>query len=168
MTKLETVRNLNDSGPQLQIVESVRTLQESVSLMREDLRRLPGAISTETAQALEPLDRMARALDQGLDTHLAIIQPLIDQATSEMQQRIERLAHDRVQRSVRMALEQHRKAMKMSRSAEGWMKEAKGLRVQKAELQGQIQSLRLRFWTATGIASSLAVVLLLMIFARIL
>lgn len=48
MTKLETVRALNNSGPQLQIVESVRSLQQ-------DMKLLPEAVATEVVQALEPL-----------------------------------------------------------------------------------------------------------------
>ena len=54
MTKLETVRALNDSGPQLQIVESVRTLQQAVSLMHEDLKRLPGAVSALDLAGRQP------------------------------------------------------------------------------------------------------------------
>jgi hypothetical protein len=91
----------------------------------------------------------------------------IAQTTSELQQRIERLAHDRVQRAVNMARDQHRKAMKAGKAADGWMKEAKASRKEKAELKEQIQNLKLRFWTATGSAATLAVVLLLMILVRI-
>lgn len=87
MTKLETVRDLNDSGPQLQIVESVRTLQQSVSLMHEDLKRLPGAISTETTQALEPLARLRQDVMQVLeayDTVTAIQRKSLDELTQQM------------------------------------------------------------------------------------
>ena len=87
MTKLETVRALNDSGPQLQIVESVRTLQQSVSLMHEDLKRLPGAVSTETAQTLEPLARLRQDVTQVLEAYdkvTAIQRKTLDELTEQM------------------------------------------------------------------------------------
>ncbi|HHF8725129.1 TPA: hypothetical protein ACPT3M_005427 [Klebsiella pneumoniae] len=87
MTKLETVRALNDSGPQLQIVESVRTLQQSVSLMHEDLMRLPGAVSTETAQTLEPLARLQQDVTQVLEAYdkvTAIQRKTLDELTEQM------------------------------------------------------------------------------------
>jgi hypothetical protein len=85
MTKLETVRALNDSGPQLQIVESVRTLQQSVSLMHEDLKRLPGAVSTETAQTLEPLARLRQDVTQVLEAY--------DKVTAIQRNVLEELTH---------------------------------------------------------------------------
>ena len=87
MTKLETVRALNDSGPQLQIVESVRTLQQAVSLMREDLKQLPGAVSTETAQTLEPLTRLRQDVTQVLEAYdrvTAIQRKTLDELTQQM------------------------------------------------------------------------------------
>lgn len=87
MTKLETVRALTDSGPQLQIVESVRTLQQAVSLMHDDLKRLPGAVSTETAQALEPLARLRQDVTQVLDAYVeveAIQRKALDELTQQM------------------------------------------------------------------------------------
>ncbi|WP_223937957.1 hypothetical protein, partial [Aeromonas caviae] len=87
MTKLETVRALNDSGPQLQIVESVRTLQQSLSLMHEDLKRLPVAVSTETAQTLEPLARLQQDVTQVLEAYdkvTAIQRKTLDELTEQM------------------------------------------------------------------------------------
>lgn len=87
MTKLETVRALNDSGPQLQIVESVRTLQQSLSLMHEDLKRLPVAVSTETAQTLEPLARLRQDVTQVLEAYdkvTAIQRKTLDELTQQM------------------------------------------------------------------------------------
>lgn len=87
MSKLETVRALNDSGPQLQIVESVRTLQQVVSLMHEDLKRLPGAVSTETAQALEPLARLRQDVTHVLEAYdkvTAIQRKTLDELAQQM------------------------------------------------------------------------------------
>jgi chromosome segregation ATPase len=87
MTKLEIVRALNDSGPQLQIVESIRILQQSVSLMHEDLKSLPGAISTETAQALEPLARLRQDVMRAIQAYDAVTaaqRKAMDELTQEM------------------------------------------------------------------------------------
>lgn len=87
MTKLQTVQALNDSGPQLQIVQSVRTLQQAVSQMHEDLKGLPGAVSVETAQALEPLARLRQDVTQVLeayDTMTAHQRKALDELTQEM------------------------------------------------------------------------------------
>ncbi|WP_223920811.1 hypothetical protein [Aeromonas caviae] len=78
---------LNDSGPQLQIVESVRTLQQSLSLMHEDLKRLPVAVSTETAQTLEPLARLQQDVTQVLEAYdkvTAIQRKTLDELTEQM------------------------------------------------------------------------------------
>jgi chromosome segregation ATPase len=87
MMKLETVRALNDSGPQLQIVESVRTLQQVVSQMHEDLKSLPGAVSTETAQALEPLARLRQDVTQVLEAYDKVTahqRKALDELTQQM------------------------------------------------------------------------------------
>jgi ABC-type transporter Mla subunit MlaD len=71
----------------LQIVESVRTLQQAVSLMHDDLKRLPGAVSTETAQALEPLARLRQDVTQVLDAYVeveAIQRKALDELTQQM------------------------------------------------------------------------------------
>lgn len=66
MSKLEMVRNFNDTEPQLQIVQSVKTLQQTVREMNDDLNRLPGAVSAETASALEPLSKLRQEVKQVL------------------------------------------------------------------------------------------------------
>jgi len=48
MTKMSTVRALNDSGPQLQIVEAVREMQSS-------LQALPPALAGELTETMRPL-----------------------------------------------------------------------------------------------------------------
>jgi len=66
MTKLETVQRLGDSAaPQLQIVESVRALQQTVST-------LPAAVAAETAAALEPLTRLRLDVQRVLETYDAV------------------------------------------------------------------------------------------------
>jgi len=144
--------------------ELIRQIQR----MREDLDHLPEAIARQTAQALEPLDRMAAALDQGLDTQRAIMEPLIREAVIQLHQKIDGLAHDRVQRSVAMAREQHRKAMEASRALKGWMGEAKASRARKSEMQEQIRKLTIWAWTATGTAAALFLALIMVVIGKLL
>lgn len=80
MTKIETVRALNDSGTQLLIVDSLRLLQQ-------DLARLPQAISSETAQALEPLARLRQDVGKvliGYEKVTAHQRQVLDALTQEM------------------------------------------------------------------------------------
>ncbi len=87
MSKLEIVRSLSDSQPQLQIVQSVRELQQAVQQMHQDLQSLPSAIATETAQTLEPLSQIQRSVAQALqliDTVTAAQRRTLDELTKEM------------------------------------------------------------------------------------
>jgi ABC-type transporter Mla subunit MlaD len=96
MSKLETVRALNDSGPQLQIVESVGNLQKIVKLMHEDLNQLPDAISARVAETLEPLEKLHENVTQLLPTISAIaavqrraIEETVQELTSKAAQAFE-------------------------------------------------------------------------------
>lgn len=71
MSKLETVKDLNTTGPQVKIVESVRELQQTVNALAEDLNRLeleklPGAVSSEIVAALEPLEGLKESVTKAL------------------------------------------------------------------------------------------------------
>lgn len=90
MSKLETVRGLNDSAPQLQIVESVRALQQTlgqlqqtVALMHQDMGRLPNAVARETAQALTPLSTLAGRLDEVLSIQRQAVDELVDELVTK-------------------------------------------------------------------------------------
>lgn len=87
MSKLETVRALNDSVPQLQIVESVRALQQVVSLMHEDLIHLPESVASETAQALQPLTKLRQDVAQVMgayDKVTALQRKTLEELTQHM------------------------------------------------------------------------------------
>ena len=65
MSKLETVRALDASAPQLQIVESVKALQET-------LKALPDAVALEVANALSPLRTLPQDVRKALEAFDAI------------------------------------------------------------------------------------------------
>lgn len=73
MTKLEMVRRLDDTGPQLQIVTAVREMQIS-------LQALPDAIAATVA----PLQAQAETMAQRLDEALAAQRRAIEALTAEM------------------------------------------------------------------------------------
>ena len=55
MSKIETMRSLNATGPQLAIIESIQALRQDVNFLRQDLQELPAAIATEVMTTIEPL-----------------------------------------------------------------------------------------------------------------
>lgn len=58
LSKLEIVRNLNDSGPQLQIVTVMRTLEKITQQLSDELKLLPEAIAQEVAPVIELEERV--------------------------------------------------------------------------------------------------------------
>jgi hypothetical protein len=87
MSKLETVRALNDSAPQLQLVESMRSLQQAVRGMAEDLKRLPESIASETAGALQPLSGLRQEVTRVLEAYetvVALQRKTLDELTEQM------------------------------------------------------------------------------------
>ena len=92
MSKLGTVRALNDTGPQLEIVRSVRDLQSEVQSLKQDLNRLPQAIAQETAQALEPLSQLQQNLDSVTQAQRATLEDLTREIASSAAQSLEQRA----------------------------------------------------------------------------
>jgi DNA repair exonuclease SbcCD ATPase subunit len=117
MSKLETVRGLNDSSPNLQIVAAVRTLQQIAQQMSDDLRSLPEAISKEVAPLVE-LEQIVGEIAQAQRT---AISALVEQISGETKQGLKEVS-DQIQISAQAlkplpALlqnleEQERKSMK--------------------------------------------------------
>ena len=91
MTKIETVKSLNDSEPQLLIVESVRTLEETVTLMQKDLKILPAAVANETTNALRPLTVLQEEVN-GILAHFDKLTNIQRQSLNELSQEISRRA----------------------------------------------------------------------------
>lgn len=94
MSKLETVKALNDLKPQLQIVASVKTLQQAIQQMSDDMSQLPGAVSTETAKVLEPLTSLSQDVKKALEAYdliTAAQRQTLDNLTEEQRQQIEQL-----------------------------------------------------------------------------
>lgn len=66
MTKIETVKALDDTEPQLAVVASIRAMEASVKALQTDLAALPSAVASETAMALQPLMHLRRDLEVAL------------------------------------------------------------------------------------------------------
>ncbi len=92
MSKLETVRRLKNTGPQLQIVESVVNLQTEVQELKQSLNSLPQAIANETAKALEPLSQLQQNLDTVTAAQRATLEDLTREIASSAAQSIEQKA----------------------------------------------------------------------------
>lgn len=66
MTKTETVRALDDTGPQLQIVASIRALEQTVKALQLDLAALPLGVAQKTATVLVPVVQLRQDLEVAL------------------------------------------------------------------------------------------------------
>ena len=80
MSKIETLKAYAREQPQLQIVESVRALQQTVGT-------LPAAVAAETAAALEPLAALRLDVQRVLEAYdqvTAIQRRALDSLTAEM------------------------------------------------------------------------------------
>jgi ElaB/YqjD/DUF883 family membrane-anchored ribosome-binding protein len=70
MSKIETVKALNDSGPQLQVVESVQSLKRQISSLPEILRELTQENLVELAGLAGRMDTSMSALVKAMDAVL--------------------------------------------------------------------------------------------------
>lgn len=61
MTKTETVRALNDSGPQLQTIEAVRAMRQETKRLRSQLEQLAPTVE-QVRQSIERVNRSAESL----------------------------------------------------------------------------------------------------------
>jgi uncharacterized phage infection (PIP) family protein YhgE len=87
MSKLETVRALNDSAAQVQIAQNLVSLQQSLSVVQEQLERLPESIASETSSALEPLSRVRQEVSAALgsfETVVSLQRRTLDELTEQM------------------------------------------------------------------------------------
>lgn len=66
MSKTETVRALDDTGPQLQIVASIRALEQTVKALQADLAALPLGVAQKTATALLPVAQLRQDIEVAL------------------------------------------------------------------------------------------------------
>lgn len=81
MSKLETVKGLAGSGQQLQIVQAIQQLQQTLS----ELQSLPEQLASQTAQTLQPLQQLP---EQTASSTRAALAPLetVRQQIDQMQQ----------------------------------------------------------------------------------
>ena len=91
MSKLETVRALNDSKPQLELISAVQRLEQTVQQLRQELGVLPQTLADEVVRVLEPLQDVLTLPDQvramsALQRDL--ISVLVSQGTEEIREQV--------------------------------------------------------------------------------
>lgn len=91
MSKLETVRALNDSKPQLELISAVQRLEQTVQQLRQELGVLPPTLADEVVRVLEPLQDVLTLPDQvramsALQRDL--ISVLVSQGTEEIREQV--------------------------------------------------------------------------------
>lgn len=162
MSKLETVRRLNDSEPQLEIVKNMKALQQTVSVLQAELKALPDAVASETSQALEPLRKLEEGVRKALEA--------FDQVTeaqrrtwSEMAQEMARKASQSLSSAsegLRGTLDSlkasstatERTAEESRRLIEQQAHTSEGLRQAALILHSRLESWWTRAWTGAAIA----------------
>lgn len=91
MSKLEPVRALNDSKPQLELISAVQRLEQTVQQLRQELGVLPPTLADEVVRVLEPLQDVLTLPDQvramsALQRDL--ISVLVSQGTEEIREQV--------------------------------------------------------------------------------
>ncbi|MCX0433393.1 hypothetical protein OD808_21185 [Aeromonas veronii] len=91
MSKLETVRALNDSKPQLELISAVQRLEQTVQQLRQELGALPPTLADEVVRVLEPLQDVLTLPEQvramsALQKDL--ISVLVSQGTEELREQV--------------------------------------------------------------------------------
>lgn len=91
MSKLETVRALNDSKPQLELISAVQRLEQTVQQLRQELGVLPPTLADEVVRVLEPLQDVLTLPDQVRamsDLQRDLISVLVSQGTEELREQV--------------------------------------------------------------------------------
>lgn len=91
MSKIETVRALNDSKPQLELISAVQRLEQTVQQLRQELGVLPPTLADEVVRVLEPLQDVLTLPDQVRamsDLQRDLISVLVSQGTEELREQV--------------------------------------------------------------------------------
>ena len=91
MSKLETVRALNDSKPQLELISAVQRLEQTVQQLRQELGVLPPTLADEVVRVLEPLQDVLTLPDQVRamsSIQRDLISVLVSQGTEEIREQV--------------------------------------------------------------------------------
>ncbi|WP_235695798.1 hypothetical protein [Aeromonas veronii] len=91
MSKLETVRALNDSKPQLELISAVQRLEQTVQQLRQELGVLPPTLADEVVRVLDPLQDVLTLPDQVRamsDLQRDLISVLVSQGTEELREQV--------------------------------------------------------------------------------
>lgn len=149
MSKTETVRRLNDCGPQLQIVASVRSLEHTMAQMREDLAQLPQGVATETAQALEPLDQLRQDVRKALEAYdqvTAIQRKTLDELTQEVTRKATEAFGRQAQALAATTADLQRATQQVAAMADQLQPTERHLAQQANRMQQWAETLRPRLW----------------------
>ena len=91
MSKLETVRALNESKPQLELISAVQRLEQTVQQLRQELGVLPPTLADEVVRVLEPLQDVLTLPDQVRamsSIQRDLISVLVSQGTEEIREQV--------------------------------------------------------------------------------
>jgi len=114
MSKTEIVKSLNDCGPQLQILQTLREIssqgqslsqelaplaqtlreqadrmQEQTLALAEDMKSLPQALASEVAPMLAELERLAQLLDQNMAAQRATFGAIAEASAESWKQQLQ-------------------------------------------------------------------------------
>jgi len=124
MSKTETVRALNDSGPQLQIVRTITELQRQIEALQPQ-RQIQSALlelESQTKSSIQQLQKqLAQAQSQsleGLAEKIATMAQAMEQLSSTAQSAIEEMQQSAEQQALSWSQEQTKVAKSWQTAAE--------------------------------------------------
>ncbi|WP_253865595.1 hypothetical protein [Aeromonas sobria] len=91
MSKIETVKALDNSQPQLALISAVQRLEQTVQQLRQELGALPPTLADEVVRVLEPLQDLLALPDQvrAMSTlQKDLISVLVSQGTEELREQV--------------------------------------------------------------------------------
>ena len=158
MSKLETVKGLAASGQQLQIVQAIQQLQQSMN----ELQSLPEQTASSTRTALAPLQQVRQQIDQ-MRRELATLPEAVASETSQALSVLERLredvrevlaAYQRVTDHQRQSLDSLTNEM-ANKAGDAFEKKASSLNELLGALEGKTSELATSIQKLTGTAQQI-------------
>lgn len=122
MSKLQTVKALNDSSQQLQTIEQARQLQEAAHLLRQSLDSLPEAVAQQVSESLQSLDRVSSQVQQALMSFDLVNQAqrqTLESLTERMAENASQSFQEQAQRLGQTVQSQSHQTEKLARAVRG-------------------------------------------------